>query len=91
MTDLDALAALERLADQSDRWVTFDRATALDLVALARKAEGLERALWDARAALVAEHGHDGDAYAPWPSCLPVHIALNRAKEALAATTHPDV
>lgn len=54
------------------------------LAAIEGRVAALESALRDVRSALVSEHGHDGDAYAPWPSCLPVHIALNRARAALS-------
>lgn len=49
----------------------------------------LRAALEDVRSALVSEHGHDSTDYPEWPSCLPVHIALNRARAALAQPPAP--
>jgi hypothetical protein len=37
----------------------------------------------DLRKVAVSEHGHDGDGYAPRPSCLPAHMALNRHRDAM--------
>jgi hypothetical protein len=33
----------------------------------------------------VGEHGHDETHSADWPSCLPVHVAMNRYRKARAA------
>ena len=43
----------------------------------------------DLRSVLVSEHGHDSDGPAPWPACLPVHIALNRAAALVAHLRGP--
>jgi len=47
----------------------------------------IRAALADCLSALKSEHGHGPDGGAPWPSCLPVHIAMNRARAALAAAS----
>jgi hypothetical protein len=39
--------------------------------------------------ALRSEHGHDENHSADWPACLPVHIAMNRYRDALAGTPAP--
>lgn len=51
------------------------------LKALAAVAEAAE----DLRRIAIAEHGHDTNAGAPWPSCLPTHMALNRYRDATDA------
>jgi hypothetical protein len=66
-----------------------------DLIARAQ-AEAAARAVDEAlsvvsdlRSVLVSEHGHDSDGPAPWPACLPVHIALNRAAALVAHLRGP--
>ena len=51
-----------------------------------RRIAALKAVSRDLYSTTVAEHGHDEKHSADWPSCLPVHIALNRYKDALAAT-----
>ena len=46
----------------------------------------LNEAASDLYKALVSEHGHDEKGDAPWPACLPVHIAMNRYQDSLAAS-----
>lgn len=44
--------------------------------------DDLRAAADDLYRALVSEHGHSESGGAPWPACLPVHIAMNRYREA---------
>ena len=40
------------------------------------------RAADDLYGGLVSEHGHDETHSADWPACLPIHIAMNRYRDA---------
>ena len=48
--------------------------------------ERLRAAARDLYNGLVAEHGHNEQHDAPWPACLPIHMAMNRYRAILAET-----
>ena len=50
---------------------------------------GLREAARDLYSIAVGEHGHDETHSADWPSCLPAHMAMNRARAALASEDRP--
>jgi Flp pilus assembly pilin Flp len=45
----------------------------------------IEQIAADLYSIAVSEHGHDETHRADWPSCLPVHMAMNRYRDALTS------